>query len=185
MAGPSSVTGRGEPPHRWHPLHAGAALGTAAGVVAALGVGLASPELYTDWGIFAGSLIVIPLSAVVAAAALVVPLAVLRRIGWMALPIAMLAAVISGTLVFRLTLNTDFARWSAARHWSAVERRAAADREAADRDVCRRLLAMPPVPPPLPPPGAEASRNQPDSRTGTTSPLIAFNAERCAKLLSR
>jgi hypothetical protein len=128
---------------------------------------------------------VIPLSAVAAAAALVVPLAVLRRTGWIALPIAMLAALISGTLVFRLTLDTEFARWSAARHWSAVERRAAADREATEREVCRRVLAMPPVPPPLPPPGAEASRNAPDSRTGTTSPLVAFSAERCARLLSQ
>lgn len=97
----------------------------------------------------------------------------------------MLAALISGTLVFRLTLHTGFARWSAARHWSAVERRAAADREATERDVCRRVLAVPPVPPPLPPPGAEVSRSAPSSRTGTTSPLVAFSAERCAKLLSR
>ncbi len=153
--------------------------------MAALAVGLASPDLYTDWGSLAGSLIVIPLSAVAAAAAVVVPLAVLRRTGWIALPIAMLAALISGTLVFRLTLHTGFARWSAARHWSAVEHRAAADREATERDVCRRVLAMPPVPPPLPPPGAEVSRSAPSSHTGTTSPLVAFSAERCAPLLSR
>lgn len=62
-------------------LRAGAALGAAAGVVAALAVGLASPDLYTDWGSLAGSLIVIPLSAVAPAAAVVVPLAVLRRTG--------------------------------------------------------------------------------------------------------
>lgn len=179
------MTERGEPPRRWHPLWIGAALGTAAGVVAALAGGLASPELYTDWGSLAGSLIVIPLSAVVAAAAIVVPLAVLRRTGWIALPIAMLAALISGTLVFRLTLNTDFARRSAARHWSAVERRAAADREATERDVCRRLLAIPPVPPPPAPPGTGMSRSAPGARTGTSSPLVVFSAERCAKLLSR
>ena len=167
------------------PLWAGAALGTAAGVVAALAVGLASPDLYTDWGVFAGSLIVIPFFSVVAAAVIVVPLAVLRRTGWIALPVAMLAALISGSLVFRLTLNTGFAQWSAARHWSAVERRAAADREATERDVCRRLLAMPPVPPPPAPPGAGVSRSAPDARTGTSSPLVVFSEERCAKLLSR
>jgi hypothetical protein len=176
---------RGDPPRRWHPLWGGAALGSAAGVVAALAVGLASPGLYTDWGSLVGSLIVIPLFAVAAAAAVVVPLVVLRRTGWIALPIAMLAALISGTLVFRLTLNTGFARWSAARHWSAVENRAAADREAAERDVCRRLLAIPPVPPPLPPPGAGVSRSAPGERTGTSSPLLVFSAERCAELLSR
>lgn len=166
-------------------LWTGAALGTAAGVMAALAVGLASPDLYTDWGVFAGSLIVIPFFSAVAAAVIVVPLAVLRRTGWIALPIAMLAALISGSLVFRLTLNTGFARWSAARHWSAVERRAAADREATERDVCRRLLALPPIPPPPAPPGAGGSRRVPDARTGTSSPLVVFSAERCAKLLSR
>jgi hypothetical protein len=175
----------GESHRRWHPLWAGAGLGTAAGIVATLAAGFASPELYTDWGSLVGSLIVIPLFAVAAAATVVVPLAALRRTGWIALPIAMLAAVISGTLVFRLTLNTRFARWSAARHWSAVERQAAADREATEREVCRRVLAVPPVPPPLPPPGAEVSRSTPGSRTGTTSPLVAFSAERCAELLSR
>jgi hypothetical protein len=154
-------------------------------VVAALAAGLASPDLYTDWGSLAGSLVVIPLFAVAAAASVVMPLAALRRTGWIALPIAMLAAVISGTFVFRLTLNTGFARWSAARHWSAVERRAAADREAAQRDVCRRVLAMPPVPPPLPPQGAEQSRSAPGARTGANSSLVAFSAERCAQLLSQ
>ncbi len=173
------------PPRRWHSLWTGAALGTVAGVGSALAVALASPELYTDWGSLAGSLIVIPLFAILAAAALVVPLALLRRTGWIALPIAMLAALISGTIVFRLTLDTGFARWSAARHWSAVERRAAADREAAERDVCRRMLAVPPAPPPPAPPGAGMSRSSPGARTGAGSPLVAFSAERCAKLLSR
>jgi hypothetical protein len=37
---------------------------------------------------------------VVAAAAIVAPVAAQRRTGWIALPIAMLAALISGTLVF-------------------------------------------------------------------------------------
>jgi hypothetical protein len=175
----------GESRRCWHPLWTGAGLGTAAGVVATLAAGLASPELYTDWGSLAGSLIVIPLFAVAAAAAVAVPLAVLRRTGWIALPIAMLAAAISGTLVFRLTLNTGFARWSADRHWSAVENRAAADRQATDRDVCRQVLAKSPVPPPPAPAGTRVSRSAPDARTGGASPLVVFSVERCAELLSR
>jgi hypothetical protein len=174
-----------ESPRDWRSLWGAAALGTAAGVVAALAVGFASPDLYTDWGSLAGSLIVIPLFAVAAGAVVVVPLAMLRRTGWIALPIAMLAALISGTLVFRLTLHTEFARWSAARHWSAVERRAAADREATERNVCRRLLAEPPIPAPPAPPGAEVVRSAPGARTGTGSLLGAFSVERCAELLSR
>jgi hypothetical protein len=181
----SPLMQRGEPHRGWRFLWRAAALGTAAGVVSALAVGFASPELYTEWGSLAGSLIVIPLLAVVAGAIVVVPLAMLRRISWIALPIAMLAALISGTLVFRLTLHTGFARWSAARHWSAVERRAAADREAAERDVCRRLLAEPPIPPPPAPPGAEVVGNAPGARTGTGSLLGAFSIERCGELLSR
>jgi hypothetical protein len=177
---------QGESDRRWHPLWAGAGLGTAAGATAALAAGLASPELYTDWGSLAGSLIVIPLFAVAAAAAVVVPLAALRRTGWIALPIAMLAAVLSGSLVFRLTLNTGFARWSAARHWTAVENRAAAERQATERDVCRQVLAQSPVPPPPAPPGGTAvSRSTPDARIGTASSLVVFNVERCAELLSR
>lgn len=78
-----------ESPRDWRSLWGAAALGTAAGVVAALAVGFASPDLYTDWGSLAGSLIVIPLFAVAAGAVVVVPLAMLRRIGWIALPIAM------------------------------------------------------------------------------------------------
>jgi hypothetical protein len=167
------------------PLWPALPLGAAAGAFAAVAVGLASPELYTDWGGFAGFLVVIPLAAVVAAALVAVPLAAIRRIAWWAVPLALVTAIVAGELVFQATQGTAFARWSAARHWSAVERRAAAERETAQRDVCRRLLAEPPVPPPPAPRSAASAPIAPAERVAQGSSLTLFTRERCTELLGR
>jgi hypothetical protein len=99
-------------------------------------------------------------------------------------PAALVISVLTGELAFRATLGTAFARRSAARHWTAVERRAAASREAADRDVCRRLLAESPIPPPAPP-GASVGRAAPAEIGGAESSLTSFSREHCAELLAR
>jgi hypothetical protein len=168
-------------PRTWPALPLGAAAGSLATVVAAL----TSPELYTDWGSFVAALVVIPLVAVGAAGLVAVPLAVLRRITWVGVPLALLIAVMAAELVFSTTRGTGFARWSAARHWAAVERRAAQGREASERDVCRRLLAEPPIPPPPAPPGAAAGRNTPAEVGRTGTGLVTFSRERCEELLGR
>lgn len=168
-----------------HPLWHAVPLGAAAGALATVVAALTSPELYIDWGLFAGSLVVIPLFAVGAAALVAVPLAALRRIAWVGVPLALATSLLTGELVFHATMGTAFARWSATRHWSAVERRAAADREAADRDVCRRLLAEPSIPPPPAPPGAAIVQTAPSEGAGTGTGLITFSRERCAEQLAR
>ncbi len=160
-------------------------LGAAAGSLATIAAALISPELYTDWGSLTGALVVIPLFAILAALLVTVPLAVLRRIAWVGVPLALVISVVAAELVFNATLGTAFARWSAARHWAAVERRAQASREATDRDVCRRLLAQPPIPPPPAPPGAAASRAEPAEVGRPASGLATFSRERCAELLAR
>ena len=169
------------PPRAWPALP----IGAAAGLIAVLAAALTTPELYTDWGAFAAVLVVIPRFAVGVAALVTVPLAALRRIAWVGVPIGLVISVLTGELAFRATLGTAFARRSAARHWTAVERRAAASREAADRDVCRRLLAESPIPPPPAPPGASVGRAAPAEIGGTASGLMGFSRERCAELLAR
>jgi len=168
-------------PRAWPALPLGAAAGSLATIAAALLI----PELYTDWGSLTGTLVVIPLFAILAALLVTVPLAVLRRIAWVGVPFALVISVVAAELVFNATLGTTFARWSAARHWAAVERRAQAGREAAERDVCERLLAEPPIPPPPAPPGAAAGRAAPAEVGRPGSGLMTFNRERCAELLGR
>jgi hypothetical protein len=160
-------------------------LGASAGVLATIAVALASPGLYIDWGAFAGVLVVIPLAAAAAVAVVTVPLAALKRIAWVGVPVAVVTAIAAGELVFQATRDTGFARWSAARHWSAMERRAAADREAAERDVCRRLLAESPAPPAPRPPGGGIGRTGTAAGAATGTGLITFSRERCAALLAR
>jgi hypothetical protein len=168
-------------PRAWAALPVGAAAGSLATIAAAL----ISPELYTDWGALPGALVVVPLFAGLAALLLTVPLAVLHRLPWIGVPLALLVAVAAGELVFRATLGTDFARWSAARHWAATEQRARFGREAAERDVCRRLLAQAPIPPPPAPPGATVGRAAPLEFGDTTAGLIGLSRTRCAELLAR
>jgi hypothetical protein len=175
----------GKAPHPRAAVWPALPLGAAAGAFATVAVGLASPDLYTDWGSFVGFLAVIPLAAVVTAALVAVPLAAIRRIAWWAVPLALVIAIVAGELVFQATQGTAFARWSAARHWSAMERRAAAERETTQRDVCRRLLAERPVPPPPAPQGAASAPIAPAERVAQGSSLILFNRERCTELLGR
>jgi hypothetical protein len=130
------------------PVWTGVPLGAAAGTLATAAAVLTSPDLYIDWGSLAGMLVVIPAWALGAAAVVAIPLAVRRRIAWTAVPLALVTSVVVGELIFQATLGTAFARRSAARHWTAVERRASAEREAEERAVCRRLMAEPPTPPP-------------------------------------
>jgi len=160
-------------------------LGAAAGVLAVAAAALSSPELYIDWGSFAGMLVVIPLFALGTAALVAVPLAALRRIAWIAIPLALMISLVVGELVFQATLGTEFAEWSAARHWSAAERRSAAEREAAERDVCRRLLAEPPIPPPPAPPGTTSRPAAPTGSRSTGAGLTLFDRGRCGELLRR
>jgi hypothetical protein len=168
-------------PRAWPALPLGAAAGSLATIAAAL----ISPELYTDWGSLTGALVVVPLFAVLAALLLTLPLAALRRIAWVGVPLGLIISVVAGELVFKATLGTGFARWSAARHWAAAEHRAQTAREAAERDVCRRLLAQPPIPPPPAPPGASVGRAAPAEVGETTTGLIGFSRKRCAELLAR
>jgi hypothetical protein len=132
-----------------------------------------------------GALVVIPLFAILAALLVTVPLAVLRRIAWVGVPLALVVSVVAAGLVFNATLGTACARWSAARHWAAVERRAQASREATERDVCRRLLAEPRIPPAPAPPGAAASQTAPAELGRTATGLTTFSRERCAERLGR
>jgi hypothetical protein len=168
-------------PRAWLALPLGAAAGSLATVAAAL----ISPDLYIDWGSLPGALVVIPLFAILAALLVTVPLAVLRRVAWVGVPLALVISIVAAELVFNATLGTAFARWSAARHRAAVERRAQASREATNRDVCRRLLAEQPVPPPPAPPGAAAGQPAPNEVGRPATRLMTFSRERCAELLAR
>ena len=159
--------------------------GVAAGALATVLVALTSPDLYIDWGSLAGALAVVPLATLGAAALVTIPLAARRRIAWMAVPLAMVTALVVGELIFQASLGTGFARWSAARHWASVERRAAAEREASAREVCRKVLAQAPIPPPTAPPGAAVTRIAPDRAAGTGTSLAVYSRERCEELLSR
>jgi hypothetical protein len=165
----------------WLAIPLGAATGALATAIAAL----TSPELYIDWGSLPGALVVVPLFSLGAAAAVTIPLAVMRRIAWTAVPMALATSLIVGELVFQASFGTAFARWSAARHWAATERRAAAEREATERQVCRKLLAVPPIPPPPAPPGATATRRAPDTSAGTAATVLVYHRERCQALLER
>lgn len=166
----------------YRPIRVGLGLGAAAGSIATALTVLTSPELYIDWGSLVGTLVVIPLVALLAGAAITVPLALLRRIAWTAVPVAAVTAVVIGQLIFQVTLRTPFARWSSARHWAEIERRAAAGREEAERDICRRLLAEPPIPPPPAPPGAEVVRGE---AVGERPSLLGYSREHCEALLAR
>jgi len=168
------------------PVWPGLLLGAAAGMLATVVAALSSPELYIDWGSLGGTLVVVPLFTLGAAALVAIPLAVLRRIAWLAVLLALVTSLVAGELVFQASLGTRFARWSAARHWATMERRAAAEREATEREVCRRVLAEPPIPPPPgAPPGTAVTRMAPDQATGTAAPLAVYSRERCAALLAR
>jgi hypothetical protein len=165
----------------WLAIPLGAATGALATAVAAL----TSPELYIDWGSLPGALVVVPLFSLGAAAVVTIPLAVMRRIAWTAVPMGLATSLIVGELVFQASLGTAFARWRAARHWAATERRAGAEREATEREVCGRLLAEPPIPPPPAPPGATATRPAPDPPAETGATVLVYDRERCRALLAR
>ena len=167
------------------PIWPGVPLGAAAGTLATAAVVLSSPDLYVDWGSLAGMLVVIPAWALGAAAVVAIPLAVRRRIAWTAVPLALVTSVVVGEVIFQATLGTTFARWSAARHWTAVERGAAAEREAEERAVCRRVMAERPTPAPPTPPGAVLSRSAPPEEAASGAALLAFDRARCATLLKR
>jgi hypothetical protein len=130
-------------------------------------------------------LVVIPAWALGAAAVVAIPLAVRRRIAWTAMPLALVPSVVVGELIFQATLGTAFARRSAARHWTAVERRASAEREAEERAVCRRVMAERPTPAPPTPPGAVLSRSVPPEGAGSGAALLGYDRARCAALLKR
>ncbi|MDQ3209443.1 MAG: hypothetical protein M3Q37_12675 [Gemmatimonadota bacterium] len=167
------------------PVWPGVPLGAAAGTLATAAAVLTSPDLYIDWGSLAGMLVVIPACALGAAAVVAIPLAVRRRIAWTAVPLALVTSVVLGELIFQATLGTAFARRSAARHWTAVERRASAERKAEERAVCRRVMAERPTPPPPAPPGAVLSRSAPPEGAGSGAALLAYDRARCAALLKR
>jgi len=167
------------------PVWPGVPLGAAAGTLATAAVVLSSPDLYIDWGSLAGMLVVIPAWALGAAAVVAIPLAVRRRIAWTAVPLALVTSVVVGELIFQATLGTAFARRSAARHWTAVERGAAAEREAEERAVCRRVMAERPTPAPPTPPGAVLSRSVPPKGAGSGAALLGYDRARCAALLER
>jgi hypothetical protein len=175
MANTESVTRR--------PVWPGLPLGAAAGMLGTAAAVLTSPELYIDWGSLAGVLVVIPAFALGAVVVLAIPLAARRRIAWLAVPLALVTSVIVGELIFQATLGTAFARRSAGRHWAAVERRAAAERAAIERDVCRRVMAQRPPPPPAPP-SAASSRSAPSEGAGIGSTLLVYDQARCAALLN-
>jgi hypothetical protein len=160
-----------DPPARR--LRSGLLLGAATGALATVAIALASPDLYIDWGLLPGVLLVIPLASMGLTALVALPLAALRRLTWGAAVAAVLTALVVGELIFLGSQGTAFARWSASRHWAATARRAAAEREATERETCRRALAEAPAPPP-PVPGAP--------RRGS---LVLLDRERCAELLGR
>jgi hypothetical protein len=172
-------------PQARRPVWPGIPLGAATGALATAIAALTSPELYTDWGALPGVLVVVPLFSLLAAAVVTIPLAAFRRIAWAAVLVALVTSLLVGELVFRASLGTPFARQSAARHWAAVEGRAAAERDATEREICRRLLAQAPIPPPPAPPGAEAARPAADPRPGGAATLAVYDRERCRALLAR
>jgi hypothetical protein len=114
-------------------------------------------------------LLVIPLASMAVTALVALPLAALRRLTWGAAVAAVLTALLVGEMIFLGSQGTAFARWSASRHWAAVERRAAAEREATERETCRRVLA-------------EARPREDASSRGS---LMLLDRERCAELLGR
>jgi hypothetical protein len=169
-------------------LVSGLLLGAGSGTVATIAVALASPDLYTDWGVLPGVLLVIPLTSMGITALLALPLAALRRLTWGAAAAALVAAVLVGELIFLGSQGTAFARWSASRHWAVVERRAAAERAATQQETCRRVLAEAPVPPPPTPgvaPGARVAPAGPRRDGSGNCSLVLLNPERCAELLGR
>jgi hypothetical protein len=167
------------------PVWRGIPLGAAAGALATVVAALSSPELYIDWGRLAGTLVVVPLFTIGAAALVAVPLAATRRLTWLAVLAAMATSLVAGELVFQMSLGTPFAQWSAARHWAAVDRRAAAEREATQREVCRRILAEAPISPPVAPPGAAITRVAPHQKTESPASLRVYDRESCAALRAR
>ena len=166
----------------------GVLLGAGTGTVATIAVALASPGLYVDWGALPGVLLVIPLASMGVTALVALALAALRRLTWGAAAAAVLTALLVGELIFLGSQGTAFARWSASRHWAAVERRAAAEREATQRETCRRILAEAPVAPSPEPdvtPGTRVAPAEPRSEGSSRGSLILLDGERCAELLGR
>ncbi len=166
-----------------HSLLIGLVLGVATGALATVAATLSNPELYIDWGGVAGTLVVIPLYTVGAAAVVALPLAATRRIAWRSVAVAIAVSLLVGEALFAASQGSSFARWSAARHWTAVERRAAGEREETERETCRRVLAESRIPSPPAPPGATAARPKPGA--GSATSLMAATRERCAELLGR
>jgi hypothetical protein len=163
-------------------------LGAATGALATIAVALVSPGLYVDWGALPGVLVVIPLASMGVTALVALPLAAVRRLTWGAAIAALLTALLVGELIFLGSQGTAFARWSASRHWAAVERRAAAEREATQRETCRRVLAEAPVAPPPEPdvtPGTRVAPAEPRSAGSSRGSLMLLDGERCAELLGR
>ncbi len=176
----------GTEPRSPRPLWPGFLIGVVAGALATTLAALTNPGLYIDWGSVAGTLLVVPIFTIGAASLVTVPLALRRRIGWGAVPIALVTSVVIGELMFQASLGTEFARRSAAKHWAGVEQRAAAEREATERETCRRLLALPGAPPPrAPAPDGGVIQPAPDQATGSTRSLVPFDRERCATLIGR
>ena len=166
----------------------GLLLGAGSGALTTIAVALANPGLYIDWGTLPGVLLVIPLASMGITALVALPLAALRRLTWGAAVAAVLMALLVGELIFLGSQGTDFARWSASRHWAATERRAAAEREATERETCRRVFAealVPPPPAPDVPPGASVAGGRPRTRGSGGGSLIVHGRERCAELLGR
>lgn len=170
-----------------HRLVPGLLLGAGTGAVATVAVAFANPDLYIDWGALPGALLVIPLASMGFAALVVLSLVALRRLHWGGAGAAVLTALVVGELIFLSSQGTAFARWSASRHWASTERRAAVERQATERETCRRVLEEAPIPPPL-------SEVHPNARTAPARPqtygsgrggLIGLDREHCAKLLGR
>jgi hypothetical protein len=171
-----------------HRLRSGLLLGAATGALATVATALANPDLYIDWGLLPGVLLVIPLASMGLTALVALPLAALRRLTWGAAVAAVLTALVVGELIFLGSQGTAFARWSASRHWAAAERRAAAEREATQRETCRRVLAQAPAPPPpVPdaPPGARVAPAEPRTGGSRGGSLMLLDREHCAELLGR
>ncbi len=163
-------------------------LGAGTGALATIAVALVSPGLYVDWGALPGILVVIPLASMGVTALVALPLAAVRRLTWGGAIAALLTALLVGELIFLGSQGTAFARWSASRHWAAVERRAAAEREATQRETCRRLLAKAPVAPSPEPdvtPGTRVAPVEPRSEGSSRGSLMLLDSERCAELLGR
>lgn len=149
---------------------------------------LTSPELYIDWGALPGALVIVPLATIGLTALVALPLAAARRLSWGAAAAAVLTALVVGELLFLGSQGTPFARWSASRHWAESERRAAAEREATEREKCRQVLSQAPAPPPPAPgalPGAGVAPATPRTEGATRGGLLAFDRERCMELLGQ